>query len=141
MVADGLQGKLVLDQWLSYLRNGLSTCYYCVAPAAFAEELQRKCILHLRPPYYASSEEAHGGRDEDVKPEVDSKPDVGDEDGDNRYGGGDREGTSTYHGRSTKTAFPQMTGDEKWESTLDTKLRPLLEPVDVVEYGGRDVQE
>jgi acetoin utilization deacetylase AcuC-like enzyme len=85
--------------------------------------------------------ESHGGREEDAKPDVDVKVDVGDEDGDNRYEGGDREGMSTHHGRSTKTAFPQKTGDEKWESALDTKLKPLLETVDVVEYGGRDVQE
>ncbi|WWC57754.1 uncharacterized protein I303_100289 [Kwoniella dejecticola CBS 10117] len=43
------KAKIVLDQWLAYLRHGLATCYYCVAPMSFAEELHRKCIGHMRP--------------------------------------------------------------------------------------------
>ena len=45
-----MQVKIELDQWVSYLRNGLQTCYYCVAPMGFPEELQRKCIGHVRLP-------------------------------------------------------------------------------------------
>jgi len=127
------QAKLVLDQWLSYLRNGLSTCYYCVAPSAFPEELQRKCILHLRPRYTP-------GSSDDITTELpDQKPEGLDEDTDNRYEGGDRD-VQANQGKS-KTAFPQKTGDERWELSLDHKLEPLLGPVDLVEYGGRDLQE
>ncbi|WVO18178.1 hypothetical protein L204_105881 [Cryptococcus depauperatus] len=42
------KAKIILDQWISYLRHGLSTCYYCVSPCSFAEELHRKCIAHVR---------------------------------------------------------------------------------------------
>lgn len=128
------QAKLVLDQWLSYLRNGLSTCYYCVAPSAFPEELQRKCILHLRPQW------TPGSSDETSTEHQDHKPSVGDdEDADNRYDGGDRDAHANQ-GKS-RTTFPQKTHDERWELSLDHKLEPLLGPVDVVEYGGRDLQE
>ena len=73
--------------------------------------------------------------DEDNKPE-DSK-DGGDEDPDSRYND-DREQRQR---EPSKTRFPQKTGDEKWQANLDYKLKPLLEEVDMVEYGGRDLQE
>jgi hypothetical protein len=64
-----------------------------------------------------------------------------DEDTDNRYEGGDREGLSVNTQKTSKTLFPQLSGGEKWASALDHKLGPFLGEVDIVEYGGRDVQE
>jgi hypothetical protein len=51
--------------------------------------------------------------------------------------GGSRTGARKH------VAFPTKTNDEKWESSLDYKLRPVLFPgeVDVAEYGGRDIDE
>ena len=83
-----------------------------------------------------------GTSDETAVEQQDHKPSNGlDEDTDNRYEGGDRDGLQQANQGRTRTAFPQKTGDERWESSLDHKLDPLLGPVDVVEYGGRDLQE
>ncbi|ORX34935.1 hypothetical protein BD324DRAFT_633296 [Kockovaella imperatae] len=103
------RAKLIADHWISYLRHGLSTCYYCVAPSAFQEELHRKCVSHKRPDSNADVE--------------DGKEDDHEEDEEERH---DR--------RQSKES-------ERWEETLDKKLRPLLQQVDVQEYGGRDPEE
>ena len=109
---------MILDQWLSYLREGLNTCYFCVAAMSFPEELHRKCIAHVRPHPSLKPEAAQG-----VDAEVDGEERKGD------AGGG-------------KKAAPGKTADERWEENLDHKLRSVLEEgVDVVEYGGRDVDE
>jgi hypothetical protein len=65
-------------------------------------------------------------------------------------GNGDGNGSGNPSGRGGNrggarkhVAFPTKTNDEKWESSLDYKLRPVLFPgeVDVAEYGGRDIDE
>lgn len=126
------QARIVLDQWLSYLRNGLSTCYYCVAPTDFPEELQRKCIAHMR-------RDTDGAKN-DAGIESDRKGGDRDDDAEGRYDG-DRDGHRQEGQSSKKTLFPQRSIDEKWEANIDARLKPLLGPVDVVEYGGRDLQE
>jgi len=89
----------------------------------------------LRPQY------TPGSSDEIASEQQDQKPEGLDEDADNRYEGGDRDVQVNQGQGKSKTAFPQKTGDERWELSLDHKLEPLLGPVDVVEYGGRDLQE
>lgn len=76
------------------------------------------------------------GAEAEVKHE-DARPEGADEDADPRYNE-DREHRQRDH---TKSRFPQKTGDEKWQANLDHKIRPLLEEVDCVEYGGKDLQE
>lgn len=39
-----------MDLYLSYLRAAFNTCYYCAFVADYAEELQRRCIGHIRKP-------------------------------------------------------------------------------------------
>ena len=39
-----------LDLVLAALRNAFHTCYYCAVTTDHQEELQRKCIQHLRKP-------------------------------------------------------------------------------------------
>lgn len=41
---------IALDLYLAYLRAAFNCCYYCAAVTDFAEELQRKCIKHVRKP-------------------------------------------------------------------------------------------
>ena len=36
--------------WLAYLRGAFNTCYYCACVTDHVEELQRKCIKHVRRP-------------------------------------------------------------------------------------------
>jgi hypothetical protein len=40
-----------------------------------------------------------------------------------------------------KLGFPTKSQDERWLETLDWKLKPLLEDVDISEYMGRDIDE
>lgn len=165
------QAKLIADHWISYLRNGLSTCYYCVAPNSFPEELQRKCVAHVRPPMEvsgsagpgpvadeaasadapavddaAAAEAQHAGSaapdsggapERDDREDVDMREAVGDErdvaaaddDAKGRSGDGKRDRPSArFH-------------EERWAENLEHKIRPLLEQVDVTEYGGRDPDE
>lgn len=125
------QAKIVADQWISYLRHGLSTCYYCVASTPFPEELHRKCIGHVRPDSSVKTDI------EQTAAEDDTKPVAADEDTDPRY---NEEGEGRPREQS-RSKFPQRTADEKWETNLDYKLKPLLEEVDMIEYGGRDLLE
>ena len=45
-----LQTVIALDLYLAYLRAAFNTCYYCAVIADHLEELQRKCIKHVRKP-------------------------------------------------------------------------------------------
>ena len=44
------RNTIALDLYLAYLRTAFHTCYYCVSVSDNAEELQRKCIKHVRKP-------------------------------------------------------------------------------------------
>nr|XP_019048353.1 hypothetical protein I302_02124 [Kwoniella bestiolae CBS 10118]OCF27283.1 hypothetical protein I302_02124 [Kwoniella bestiolae CBS 10118] len=148
------RAKIILDQWLAYLRHGLATCYYCVAPMSFAEELHRKCIGHMRPHPSTISEppveEVNGGPGPGPGPEpveAEPQPQVeegaeGDEDRELRENEQPKESVKEgrEHGYGKKQFFPQKTQDEKWAEGLDHKLGPLLGEVDLVDYGGRDVE-
>ena len=39
-----------LDLYLAYLRSAFNTCYYCAVVTDHVEELQRKCVKHVRKP-------------------------------------------------------------------------------------------
>ncbi len=45
-----LQTVIALDLYLAYLRATFNTCYYCAVITDHVEELQRKCVKHLRKP-------------------------------------------------------------------------------------------
>lgn len=63
--------------YLSYLRFTFHTCYYCVTTSDHIEELQRKCIKHVRKPLSKQSL-AEFEQQADTKPkdeEVDTKVD------------------------------------------------------------------
>ncbi len=45
-----LQTVIALDLYLAYLRGAFNTCYYCAVVTDHLEELQRKCIKHIRKP-------------------------------------------------------------------------------------------
>lgn len=44
------KNTIALDLYLAYLRTAFHTCYYCVSVSDNVEELQRKCIKHVRKP-------------------------------------------------------------------------------------------
>lgn len=39
-----------LDLYIAYLRAAYHTCYYCAVVTDHLEELQRKCLRHVRKP-------------------------------------------------------------------------------------------
>lgn len=41
---------IALDLYLAYLRAAFNTCYYCAVVTDHVEELQRKCVKHVRKP-------------------------------------------------------------------------------------------
>lgn len=52
------QTTVALDLYLEYLRAAFNTCYYCSVTTDHVEELQRKCIKHVRKPLPAPSKPA-----------------------------------------------------------------------------------
>ena len=162
---------MILDQWLSYLRHGLHTCYYCVASMSFAEELHRKCIAHIRPNSSVKPEATTNGADaqapDDSKPSADEKPELKTEENPEKADANgeqdekpnaEEEDTERRDGEATADAekpsigarerertktsgFGQKTSDERWEESLDHKLMAMLAEVDATEYGGRDIEE
>src|SRR6266436_2304559 len=44
------QTVVSLDLYLAYLRAAFHTCYYCAVVTDHLEELQRKCLKHVRKP-------------------------------------------------------------------------------------------
>ena len=63
-----VQVALSLDLYLAYLRAAYHTCYYCAVVTDHLEELQRKCIKHVRKPFQSPREEAKAGEtDKDKK--------------------------------------------------------------------------
>ena len=44
------QTVIALDLYLAYLRAAFNTCYYCAVVTDHVEELQRKCVKHMRKP-------------------------------------------------------------------------------------------
>lgn len=44
------QTVIALDLYLEYLRSAFNTCYYCAVITDHVEELQRKCVKHVRKP-------------------------------------------------------------------------------------------
>ncbi|KAL1408935.1 hypothetical protein Q8F55_005749 [Vanrija albida] len=140
------RAKVTLDQYLAYLRNGLSTCYYCVVPTAFPEELQRKCVGHVRaqPEESSASEEKTRGEENGrgEEPKADGEGDLEAHEGDEatrerRDSAAKAEGNGK--GRYT---YPSKSNEDKWIENLDLRARALIEDdVDVVEYGGRDIED
>ncbi len=134
------QAKVTLDHWISYLRHGLHTCYYCVAPMSFAEELHRKCVAHMRP-HPRSKSEIEPIPEADGEMTGEEKRDEEREDAEMREA---EDGVRTEVKEKQaprKQLFPPKSQDEKWEEVLDGKLKPLLGDIDVTDYGGRDIEE
>ena len=106
--------------------------------SSFPEELHRKCIAHRRPHPSASSET--GGPAPDGE-ELNGDREPRDEDLDTRETHDEGKVESREKQPQKRILFPVKTADEKWEEGLDSKLSPLLGEVDVVDYGGRDIDE
>ncbi|KAI0047290.1 hypothetical protein FA95DRAFT_1559257 [Auriscalpium vulgare] len=115
---------VTLDLYLAYLRTAFNTCYYCAIVTDHMEELQRKCIKHVRKPIPKASLEAYkaaAAEKERVTNADDPFAEKEKEDGGKR------------------APIP----DERWLDWLDSKVALLInrEGVDPREYGGKSYDE
>lgn len=136
---------------------------------SFPEELQRKCISHLRPNPDVKPEgelevvpevpeavaegetgktlssekpaEENGDKEEKADAEERERERDGDRERDRDQREPEAEGDKGGGRERSKKVFAQKSNDEKWSESLDHKIRPLIDAVDVVDYGGRDIEE
>jgi len=88
-----------LDMYLAYLRAAFHTCYYCAVVTDHLEELQRKCVKHMRKPLSKLLiEEIKAAEAEKEKLDKEQK----DEDGEAVSGEGDAEEKSKTKDKETK---------------------------------------
>jgi len=124
---------VALDLYLAYLRAAFHTCYYCAVVSDHIEELQRKCVKHVRKPMskalleeVKAAEAAQAQRDEDqkIKVEGEEKPKET----------GSREKTENRDWKRN---------DERWLEWLDSKVALLIDRngVDPRDYGGKSDDE
>ncbi|KAJ3975939.1 hypothetical protein EV361DRAFT_886072 [Lentinula raphanica] len=112
--------EVSLDLYLAYLRAAYHACYYCSVVTDHREELQRKCLKHVRKPLpKATSSEVktlEGEDDEKMAAEKEVKKDS--------------------KGRNDR-------GDDRWLDWLDQKIALLINRngVDPRDYGGKSYDE
>jgi len=133
---------IALELYLAYLRHAFNTCYYCASVTDHAEELQRKCIKHVRKPLSTAiiaelaQQMGSGTREFD-----EIKSDVKEEEGAEKakdVSGRDKTGDKKdAEGRDWKR------NDERWLDWLDGKIALLInkDGVDARDYGGKKYDE
>ncbi|KAI0771991.1 hypothetical protein BD413DRAFT_604124 [Trametes elegans] len=119
---------IALDLYLAYLRAAFNTCYYCAVVTDHVEELQRKCVQHLRKPM--SKMLLQEVQAEAQKAEKDVKVEEG-ADAAKEKAAPARE--KPAENRDWKR------NDERWLEWLDSKIALLIDRdgVDPRDYGGR----
>ncbi|KAF9246862.1 hypothetical protein BU15DRAFT_69722 [Melanogaster broomeanus] len=118
-----------LDLYIAYLRAAYHTCYYCAVVTDHLEELQRKCLKHVRKPLSKSlleevkAVEAEKAEKEKKVKEEEKEPDV----------------------TTTKPAETRdwKRNDERWLEWFDAKIALLINKhgVDPRDYGGKSYDE
>ncbi|KAH9927144.1 uncharacterized protein BXZ73DRAFT_90826 [Epithele typhae] len=124
---------IALDLYLAYLRAAFNTCYYCAVVTDHVEELQRKCIKHVRKPLSKSMlQELQAA---EVQKADQDQPSA--EDGDVPK---DKD-TSVKDKGSENRDWKRA--DERWIEWLDSKIALLIDPagVDPRDYGGKSPEE
>ncbi|KAI0824652.1 hypothetical protein BC628DRAFT_1377138 [Trametes gibbosa] len=123
---------IALDLYLAYLRAAFNTCYYCAVVTDHVEELQRKCVKHLRKPMskmllqevQAEAQKAEKDPKIEEGVEITKEKDVSVKD-------------KTNENRDWKR------NDERWLEWLDSKIALLInrDGVDPRDYGGKSYEE
>ncbi|TFK28692.1 hypothetical protein FA15DRAFT_584107 [Coprinopsis marcescibilis] len=118
-----------LDLYLAYLRAAFNTCYYCSVTTDHVEELQRKCVRHLRKPPVEEQVKAVENRTDKDKSKDDNSADkpLEKEKKDNKTANDKKEGRN----------------DDRWLEWLDSKIALLInrDGVDPRDYGGKSYEE
>ncbi|KAI1789040.1 hypothetical protein LXA43DRAFT_1023033 [Ganoderma leucocontextum] len=123
---------IALDLYLAYLRAAFNTCYYCAVITDHVEELQRKCVKHLRKPMskmLLQEVQAAEASKADKEPKVE-------------------EGVEVVKERDASVAKERENrdwkrNDERWLEWLDSKTALLIDlnGVDPRDYGGKSYDE
>ncbi|KAI0939663.1 hypothetical protein AcV5_001002 [Taiwanofungus camphoratus] len=128
---------VALDLYLAYLRAAFHTCYYCAVVTDHLEELQRKCVKHLRKPMSKT-----------LLQEVKAAEAAKAEKEQQAQGEGDQEKTKEKDKEaSTKEKLSEnrdwKRNDERWLEWLDSKMAVLIHrnDIDPRDYGGKSYQE
>ncbi|KAJ2918266.1 hypothetical protein MD484_g2187, partial [Candolleomyces efflorescens] len=135
---------VALDLYLAYLRAAFNTCYYCSVTTDHVEELQRKCIQHIRKPM--PKPVAATTASEEQKPEVkmDTEPSAKEE---AKEDGGEKQADAQKEKEKEKKDNASKTGKERhndrWLEWLDSKIALLIsrDEVDPRDYGGKSYEE
>ncbi|KAI0751499.1 hypothetical protein C8Q80DRAFT_579948 [Daedaleopsis nitida] len=123
---------IALDLYLAYLRGAFNTCYYCAVITDHLEELQRKCITHIRKPMTKMMlQEVQAAEAQKVD------KDVKEEDGGDAAKEKDTNAKDKAENRDWKR------NDERWLEWLDSKVALLIDRngVDPRDYGGKSYEE
>ncbi|EPT02795.1 hypothetical protein FOMPIDRAFT_1022699 [Fomitopsis schrenkii] len=124
---------VALDLYLAYLRAAFHTCYYCAVVSDHVEELQRKCVKHVRKPMskalaeeVKAAEAAQAQKVEEDKIKVD---------------GEEKPKETVNKDKSENRDWKR--NDERWLEWLDAKVALLINRngVDPRDYGGKSYDE
>lgn len=120
-----------LDLYLAYLRAAYHACYYCALVTDHQEELQRKCVRHVRKPLSKMLlEEVKAA--EALKAEKEVKTEEATEE--------KKEKETTSKEKAENRDWKR--NDERWLDWLDSKLALLIsrDSVDPRDYGGQSYE-
>ncbi|KZT12870.1 uncharacterized protein LAESUDRAFT_689788 [Laetiporus sulphureus 93-53] len=121
-----------LDLYLAYLRAAFHTCYYCAVVTDHLEELQRKCVKHVRKPMSKALLQEVKAAEEKAEQEQRAQAE------------GDDEKKEKEVAIKEKTESRDWKrNDERWLEWLDSKIALLIDRngVDPRDYGGKSYEE
>ncbi|TCD62735.1 hypothetical protein EIP91_006460 [Steccherinum ochraceum] len=124
---------IALDLYLAYLRAAFHTCYYCAVVTDHLEELQRKCVKHVRKPFASAVKPESKAADAQTSDEV--------TDGEVKKEEGEKD-KSPFKEKFSDKRDPGR-NDERWIEWLDSKIALLVDRngVDPRDYGGKHPDE
>ncbi|KZT35530.1 hypothetical protein SISSUDRAFT_1025265 [Sistotremastrum suecicum HHB10207 ss-3] len=155
---DTKKAAIALDLYVAYVRSAFNACYYCAAITDHVEELQRKCVKHVRKPLSekaveeiaAAREKAkQQGEDVEMAQEVksdDAKPEEQAGDGEEATQEKDKEQVKEKEKENKDKSAENREwkrNDERWIDWLDQKVALLInrDGVDPRDYGGKNYDE
>ncbi|KAF8883425.1 hypothetical protein BD779DRAFT_1612279 [Infundibulicybe gibba] len=123
-----------LDLYLAYLRAAFHACYYCAVVTDHLEELQRKCLKHMRKPM------SQGLVDELKTADAEKERKVKENEADEKDVEKEKEKEVKPKDRDTRD---WKRNDDRWLEWLDSKIALLInrEGVDPREYGGKSYDD
>ncbi|KAF8505469.1 hypothetical protein F5888DRAFT_1604781 [Russula emetica] len=131
-----------LDLVLAALRHAFHTCYYCAVTTDHQEELQRKCIQHLRKPLSKATYDEFKAKMAEIFTKVKEESSTQD-DGDLKSK--ENEPSPDDRGKDTKDEDSRewKKSEDRWVEWLDSKIALLLnrDSVDPRAYGGKFYDE